>query len=292
MLLDLYGAFKVQVVGSRSGFFISHLRRLIDPFSWFFGVQWYLGIIISTLGIPILCFTQKYLNSKYSHYPNYGSDMIKYLILGFSTTLFNFLFFPSLFFYQGRIIAVFGGLLVGILTTILIKETTLLFKTAIIPIRQCVVTFGILILLSSLWFIQGKRTYEYIKNWPNNVWPAKNLSFDKKIKNLTSGDKVVFQMLGTEQEISGSDRYPMAASEDEYYIGSPILGFTSLNDLVRDLQYLKNRSKFPFNIVIITDQAATMDKIVVRLRKNVSQKVPSPIIIDQKFILVIPEFYK
>src|SRR3989344_1786690 len=59
MLLDLYGAFKVQMVGSRSNFFVSHLKRLLDPFGWFFGVKWYLGIIVSILGISSIWLIKK-----------------------------------------------------------------------------------------------------------------------------------------------------------------------------------------------------------------------------------------
>jgi len=60
MILDFYGAFKVGILGSRDNFFISHFKRLIEPFGWFFGVQWYLGIIISFLGIWCLKIIKKY----------------------------------------------------------------------------------------------------------------------------------------------------------------------------------------------------------------------------------------
>lgn len=265
MLLDLYGTFKVQMVGSRSGFFTSHLKRLIEPFGWFFGVKWYLGILISIIGLLIIKFIKKYENENFN---------IRFLYLGFTAILFNFLFYPSLFFYQSRIISVFGGLLVGILTINL-------FKT----IRQknlSIVVLGIFILVSGLWFIQGKRTYAYIKNWPNNIWPAESINFDKKIKNLISGDKVIFQMLGLDREISGTYRYPMAASEDEYYIDAPILGFTNTTDIIRDFNYLKKRSEFPFTTIIITDKKETIRNI----QKNL--KIKEPILeIGNKFILTI-----
>ena len=79
----------------------------------------------------------------------------------------------------------------------------------------------------------------------------------------------------------GFDRYPMAASEDEYYIGSPILGFTNTADLIRDFNYLKNRSEFPFFAIIITDLKPTMAKIQKGL------KTQKPIQkINEKFILI------
>lgn len=284
MLLDLYGTFKVQMVGSRSGFFASHFKRLIEPFGWFFGVKWYLGILISALGIATLKFGKKY-SLDYFHSSNNGSETLRYLILGFLAILVHFLFFPSLFFYQGRIVAIFGGLLVGILTVTLIKEMSALFKSKKIlrPQNRWTVVFGIFILVSGLWFIQSKRTYNYIKEWPNNVWPAESISFDKKIKNLVSGNKVIFQMSGLDREIVGSDRYPMAASENEYYIDAPILGFTNTADLIHDFNYLKNHSEFPFNSIIVTDK----EEVAKKIRRELKNKEPISKI-DNHFILIIP----
>ena len=268
MILDLLGTFKVQILGSRSGFFISHFKRLTDPFDWFFGVKWYLGILISILGIAVVKFIKKHLSNDILD--------LRFLYLGFTAMLFHFLFFPSLFFYQGRLVAVFGSLLVGILTANLLK--TIRHKN---PVPRIMV-FGIFILVLGLWFIQGKRTYAYIKNWPNNVWPAESINFDKKIKNLTSGDKVILQMFGPEREVSGADRYPMAASEDEYYSDAPILGFTNTSDLIRDFNYLKKRSEFPFNTIIIADQKPIIEEIKTKLKiKELVLKI------DNKFILII-----
>ena len=92
----------------------------------------------------------------------------RFLYLAFFATFLHFLFFPSLFFHQARVVSVFGGLLVGTLTAILIKEIILLFKINT-SIHRRIVVFGILILVSALWIAQVKRTYAYIKNWPNNI---------------------------------------------------------------------------------------------------------------------------
>jgi hypothetical protein len=226
-------------------------------------VKWYLGILISIIGVTAVKFIKK-------HLPDEMPDL-KFLYLGFVATLFHFLFFPSLFFYQARIVSIFDGLLVGILTAYFFKvvrqkNLTLQHQSTNTTIHRCIVVFGIFILVLGLWFIQGKRTYAYIKNWPNNVWLAEKIDFDKKIKNLVSGDKVIFQMLGTNREVSGPDRYPAAASEDEYYTDAPILGFTNTNDLVRDFNYLKKRSEFPFNAIIITDKKETIEKIQKELK--------------------------
>ncbi len=269
MLLDFFGAFKTEIVGSRKNFLISHLNRLTDPFDWFFGVKWYLGILISILGIATAKFIKKYSEDTLD---------IKFLYLGFFALLFNFLFFPSLFFFPARIVSVFGGLLIGILTVLTVK---MLIKKNI-KLNFKILFLIILTLTLNLCLIQMKRTYVYLKEWPNNIWLQEKIDFDKKIKNLTAGDKVIFQMLGTNREVAGSDRYPMAVSEDEYYIGSPILGFTNTNDLIRDFNYLKKRSEFPFNTIITVDQKPTIEKIKTKL------KLKEPISkIDNKFILII-----
>ena len=284
MFLDLMGTIKTQILGSRKDFFISHLQRLFDPFGWFFGVKWYLGILIAIIGIAAVKFIKKY-------WPNEITLYLKFLYLGFAAVFFHFLFFPSLFFYQARIISIFGAFLVGILTTHffkIIRQKNLIEisknQLTNTTIQRCIVVLGIFVLVLGLWFTQGKRTYAYTKNWPNNVWPAENINFDKKIKNLTSGDKVIFQMLGLDREVADSDRYPMAASEDEYYTGAPILGFTNTNDLVRDLNYLKNRSEFQFSAIIITDQKPIIEEIETKL------KIKEPVSkIDNKFILIIKQ---
>lgn len=268
MLLDFFGAFKAEIVGSRKNFLISHFNRLTDPFDWFFGVKWYFGILVSIIGIAAAKFIKKYSEDTLD---------IKFLYLGFFAFLFNFLFFPSLFFFQARIVSVFGSLLIGILTVLTVK---MLIKKNI-KLNFKILFLIILTLTLSLWLIQVKRTYVYIKNWPNNVWPAESINFDKKIKNLVSGDKVIFQMLGLDRKVAGSDRYPMAASEDEYYIISPILGFTNTNDLIHDFQYLKKRSEFPFSAIIITDLKTTMAEI----QKNL--KIPKTVQkINNRFILI------
>ena len=268
MILDFYGAFKVGIVGSRAGFFVSHLKRFIEPLGWFFDVKWYLGIFISALGIWLIKISKKYSEDKILN--------IRYLYLALAAILFHFLFFPSLFFYQGRLAAIFAALLVGGLTYSLIQTVKRGW-------RNLTISFLIIAaFVASLWFIQAKRTYAYIKQWPNNVWPAESINFDKKIKNLVFGDKVIFQILGPDREIFGSDRYPMAASEDEYYIDAPILGFTNTDDLIRDFNYLKNRSEFPFNTIIIADQKPIIEEIKTKLKiKELVLKI------DNKFILII-----
>lgn len=270
MLLDQFGAFKVQIVGSRNNFFITHLQRWFDSLGWFFGVKWYLGILISAAGIAAIKFIKKYL-------PDEMPDL-RFLYLGFAATLFNFLFFPSLFFHQARVISIFGGLLMGSLTVLAIKT---MFRQNLL-LKSRIIFFVILMVVLGFWLMQAKRTYAYIKQWPNNVWPMEKIDFDRKIKNLISGDKVIFQMLGVNREISGSDRYPMAASEDEYYTDAPVLGFTNTADLIRDFNYLKNRSEFPFNVIIIADQEEIIQKIQQEL------KTKNPILkIDNRFILII-----
>ncbi len=146
MLLDIYGTFKIQVVGSRSGFFTSHLKRLVDPFGWFFGVKWYLGILISIIGIAAVKFIKKYFPPE--------TINIKFLYLGFTAAFFHFLFFPSLFFYQARIISIFGGLLLGTLT---ILTTKTLFQKGT-QTKEKTLFLVIFISVMALWLVQAEKT--------------------------------------------------------------------------------------------------------------------------------------
>ncbi len=91
-------------------------------------------------------------------------------------------------------------------------------------------------------------------------------------------------MLGIDREVSSLDRYPNVPSEDENYIGSPVLGFTNTNDLVRDFNYLKKRSEFLFNAIIIADQKPITEEIKTKLK--LKERVSK---IDNKFIIVIHE---
>jgi hypothetical protein len=207
---------------------------------------------------------------------------LKFIYLGFTAILFNFLFFPSSFFYQARIITIFGGLLVASLTVLSVK---IAIKNKDLNLKIKTGFLTIFLIVSGLWLFQINRTYAYAKNWPNNVWSAESISFDTKIKNIITGDKVIFKLL------DDPNRYPMVASEDEYYTDAPILGFTDINDLIRDLTYLKNRSEFPFSAIIIADQKEAVRKIRDNLNKKTSRKIESEKIIDNKFVLIVPDYF-
>ncbi len=276
MILDFYGAFKSGVIGSRKNFFISHFQRLTDPFDWFFGVPWHLGILISAAGIIIIKFIKKRASIICNE---------RFLYLAFFATLIHFLFFPSLFFYQSRIISAFGGFLVGSITILSVKA--LLQKG--LKMNMKIISAIVFIAVLGLWATQIQRTYAYLKEWPNNVWPQEKIGFDKKIKNLIVGDKVVFQMLGQNREITEPNRYPATAAEDEYYADAPILGFTNTNDLIRDFNYLKKRSEFPFTAIIISKEKEVIITIREKLTKLQIQKMTPILNLENNFIFVAPE---
>jgi len=317
MLLDFYGVFNVQFLGaknsdlrlggSRNSFFISHIIRFFEPFGGFFGIHWYLdaltapGHILSYGFFERICSTVK-LNAKYLLMIKWSLDTLvvlggilsfwfvekvykpikintnmKYLILMISAAIFSFLFFPPLFLYQSRMLTAFGSFLIAGLTVMTIK---ILYARKNLKLNSKILISAILLITLGLWLVQIARTYNYLEHWPDtNTWPIAKIEFDKKIKNLLPGDRVVFEMFYPSSGIS-----PV----DEYYMGNLILNFTTINDLVRDLIYLKKRSEFPFGSIIITDKKETSEEIRTSLTQKLNKKISSTKL-DGKFILIIPE---
>ncbi len=318
MIMDFYGAFNVQFLGAKNGdlqlggsrnsFFISHIIRFFEPFGGFFGIHWYLnaltapGHILSYGFFERICSTVK-LNAKYLLLIMWSLDTlvilggilsfwfvekvykpikintnIKYLILMISAAIFNFLFFPPLFLYQSRVLTAFGSFLTAGLTVMTIK---ILYARKDLKLNSKILISAILLITLGLWFVQIARTYNYLKHWSDtNTWPIAKIEFDKKIKNLLPSDKIVF-------EIHDSNREALNAV-DEYYMGNLILNFTTINDLVRDLIYLKKRSEFPFGSIIIADRKETSEEIRTSLTQKLNKKISSTKL-DEKFILIIPE---
>lgn len=319
MIMDFYGAFNVQLLGakhgdlqlggSRNSFFISHIIRFFEPFGGFFGIHWYLntltapGHILSYGFFEKICSTAKF-SAKYLLLTKWFLDILvisggilsfwfvekvyqpikintnmKYLILMILAAIFNFLLFSPLFLYQSRMLTAFGSFLTAGLTVMTIK---ILYAGKGLKLNLKILISAILLITLGLWFVQTARTYNYLKHWlDTNTWPIAKIEFDKKIKNLLPDDKIVF-------DIHDSNRETLSNAVDEYYMGNLILNFTTINDLVRDLIYLKKRSEFPFGSIIIADRKETSEKIRTSLTQKLNKKISSTKL-DGKFILIIPE---
>jgi len=302
-VLDFYGTFNMRIVGTEQNFLISHIRRLIGPFDNFFGVQHGLGILtVSALFLYICLIKTSETETAY-----------KYLILAGIATLVNLVFFPTNFFYQSRTIAVFGGLLIAMAAL----ESVKMLKRENLP-KLKLLYIAALILIFVLFVIQAKRS-SYVYRKADNSFSIPAMQYDKKIKNLLPGDKVIFQMLSLDQKpsenggiprislgektffplfgnhdnIPGDDPYPEVNTEDEYYVGSPILGFVRISDLVRDLEYLKKRSEFPFSAIILSDHKEILDKIQGQLMiKKISKNNLKIVELESdKFALIVLSQY-
>ena len=303
MLVDLYGVYNVRVLGKGMDFTMQ-IIRFISPFDRFFGSRYPLGVLIAIAGF----FYARWLVKN-------NTALNKYLILSGIATLFNFLIFPPNMFYQGRLISIFGGLVMAIITLetmkVLRNKTELTKNIKLLYIAAFIIILG-------LWLIQAQRSYAYYKHRAANDIPQKNVEYDKKIKNLVAGDKIIIQMLGLDRElppsdphppyvrpqkkiafrlydnhtnIPGIDPYPQIWTQDEYYVGSPILGFARTSDLIRDLGYLKKRSEFPFSAIILSDQKEVLEKIREDIMiKKISQNNLKILELESdKFALIVPE---
>lgn len=304
MLMDFYGIFNLKIMGPKQSFLIPRIQRLIDPFDWFIGVKYGLGALIAISGFIYAWIIKKTEDSR----------LIKYLALAGITVLFNFLLFPSLFFYQAKIIAVFGGLLMAM---IILETIKYLRQSENLNKKLKVLYFLVLFFIAGLFILQVRRSYVYSQK-SDNSFDLQAIALDKKIKNLVTGDKIVMQMIGLDREISpssanlpyarpeektifqlygrhdrmtGNDPYPQIRPEDEYYVGSPILGFARISDLIRDLGYLKKRSEFPFSAIILSDQKEALEKIrgdiIVKKISKSNLKIIK--LESDKFALIVPE---
>lgn len=306
MLLDFYGIYKLRIISAdQSNFLLSHLERLINPFNEFFFPK--LGILIAVVGFAYVWLIR---SSKYRR-------AYKYLILSGIATLFNFLVFPSLFFYQGKLVAVFGGILVALI----ISESLEALRGFKISFKKPQFLHLIALICVAVIFIAQARTSYLYYNWKaRNDYNPKAIAFAKKVGSLVSGDKVVFQLLnpiyemplsnpnppyvrpteetyadfsihGNHNGVQGNDPYPQVNPIDEYYVGSPILGFARTSDLIRDLSYLKRRSEFPFSVIILSDQKDMLQKLRNDIIFNKISKANISIarIESDKFAAVIPD---
>ncbi len=319
----------LQFLQLKIKFLIFRIATLLGPFGDFFGIHWQINfltalklaakylfltklsmdILIMFGGILAFYFVEKIYQPV--------NKMIKYLILLMAASIFNFFIYPQFLSYQSRIIAPFGGLLVAGLT---VMGAEILYKKHNLKLNLKIIVSLILLAALGLSLIQMTRTYDYLVHWVDtNTYPVAKMEFDKKIKNLLPGDKdkIIFQILSLKQElppsginppytrpqekimfylydnhtnIPGTDPYPQVMAEDEYYVGSPILGFVRTLDLIRDLGYLKKRSEFPFSAIILSDRKEILQEIrdgimIKRISKNNLKIIELE---SDKFALIVP----
>ncbi len=81
---------------------------------------------------------------------------------------------------------------------------------------------------------------------------------------------------------NSSDRYPQIAPLVEYYMGTPVLSFKKILDLVHDYKWLKNRSEHEFYSIILSANQENTKELMKLFSgsKDVSVLTSPSLIID------------
>lgn len=252
-LLDTYGSFRFRAgSGPGSNILERHVRAMFSPLV-------YMTDIRDGFIIPIIAAIFVILRRLKSLIP-YDWPKISLLILfalaGFT---YPFIFTSSGYFpYQGRQMAPFVGLLIASSTVLLFLILRNLgnIRDKISKIKA-VLLVVLLVLTGALWISQAKRTYAYILDWPNNQVERTVINFAESLKEIAGDrDAVVFRI----DEIHPY-RYPQLYPIVEYYIGMPVLSFKNISDLIRDFEWLRNRSGFAFHPIIVVNNEKEAEEI-------------------------------
>ncbi len=237
--LDLFGAGIAQVQTSS---IFRHINQIFYTFSLMTGLKIFLAGFLAIVLFSILW--------KIKNKSDYLSKLLPIsIILFLAGAAYPFVFAGSGgFSYQGRQTAPFLGLLLG---SGLYSAIRCFFATDNRKkwISRANIVFGALFLLVVVfWVSQIYRTVDYVREWPNNQVSKDIIDFSKSLKK-TVGDKDTITFCLDE---NSPDRYPQIAPLVEYYVGTPVLSFKRIPDLIHDYKWLKNRSEYEFYSIILS----------------------------------------
>ncbi len=116
----------------------------------------------------------------------------------------------------------------------------------------------VILILSTVafWYLHIEETSKYVSRWPNHVVTEKRLDYYRYIKGLTENDAVVFYIDANIDDYSLSRANPVVG---EYYVGRPILTFNDPERFIKDYAWLRGRSEYPFDAIIMSPQRKVME---------------------------------
>ena len=99
--------------------------------------------------------------------------------------------------------------------------------------------------------MQLYRTSDYAARWPNHAVKKETIVYLKALGSLTPNDAVIFNHVSG---YTGTDEgdYPQPTPVEEYYTGRTVLNFRKIEDLKRDLKWLRERTEEPFDSIIVS----------------------------------------
>ncbi|PIR57967.1 MAG: hypothetical protein COU71_01270 [Parcubacteria group bacterium CG10_big_fil_rev_8_21_14_0_10_38_31] len=261
-LLDIYGSFRARAnTGPGAGVLERHIRAVFSPWVYMADLRARFIIPVIVILFTTFAFLKKRVVKNLYNFPK-NEIMGLLAISGFA---YPFILVSSGYFpYQARQIAPFISLLLASSTVLVFLSLKNIKNWPTWKPSFQVGGVVLLVLVSLLWFKQTERTYEYIKQWPNNVVEESIINESKKIKYLAEGGDTVLFRLDSNSEY----RYPQVNPFFEYYIGYPVLSFNSTSDLTEDLKKLSKRSEFKFKSIIMTENSNEQKDISVLLRNS------------------------
>lgn len=105
--------------------------------------------------------------------------------------------------------------------------------------------------VAAMWSGQIYRTVSFAYDWPNAKADEKMIKLSKDMRPVKESDNVLFYM-GDNLSVN---------SVAEYYFDMPILKFDKASSLVNDYLWLRDRSAFSFNGIIMADDKNSLNEV-------------------------------
>ncbi len=295
MLLDIYGTFTSVGSGTGMGLLV-RIEGLIRPYFSITGIynfytaigpfgigklkQSLIGpsiptIFIILLLIPLIAVIVIKLKKQTNYYFPHPSVLTLLVLAQLSQILI--LPYTGYRDAMGRFTAPFLGIVIGTIVWMLFlafsnKNSLILSNKIIFSVVALIIVslFAIQIVVDAtprLW-----APYATLGN--------DQIAFSKAMHNIAPGEKATFMINTADTQIPEAElkkRHTLYTPKQymfdyyavwEYYLDMPLLGFTGIDYLVRDLTFLEKRSEFPFTAIITSDD----EKIINELYKNLADK--------------------
>lgn len=254
LVLDLKGVFLYRVAsGGSTGGVWRHATEVFTALNLATGLPGAVSVPAIAIAVLSLVYLRKHI---FYRWP----ELSFFFLLLVAGSAYSMVFSrTSDLDYQGRQLSPALALLTG--------AGTVLFLRAAISARSLfnrkggLPRVGLLLLLSislaALFYGQAKKTVEYVADWPNHAVDPVSLNAYRGLAAMSANDAVIFSV-----DTATEKRFPQAAPTFEYYAGKMVLSFKDPEDMMRDLSYLKQVSKEPFDAIIFTPQFELIEEML------------------------------
>ncbi|MBI5643614.1 MAG: hypothetical protein HY954_09110 [Deltaproteobacteria bacterium] len=272
MLLDIAGTFVIRANSVPGNSFIEkHLDSLLEPSYSLMNIP-----VELTLGVILILLAGFIFFKKITAYDWPNPAFIGVLLVAGS--VFTLVFsFTGHFDYEGRQWAPAVSILTGASTVLLFMMIRgKIFKG--LGGRAALIAAFFIPALAFTWYMQASRTVAYLRLWPNNVFEEQAVSYLKKLGSVSkSDDAVIFNIQPDFKKLN-----PQPNPSEEYYSGRLILNFKNTADFIKDYGWIRRRSEYPFDSIIVTPEKNIMIEAARSL--SLSGELRK---IDDKYVLMV-----